>query len=637
MENINNNKDLFGRRRFTGYFNEYQENKYFDWEDRWNSKGSSLSSFFLKSKYHQSDSGLDTVTKVLSTMFKVVGVDKETTNLSFDKNKDTSIKIPLELLTKKDKFKREYFDESNFKEVDNFYGAALENVAAYVYDRENVSKINNNMYSIKHSSNPIKNIISTILTKERINDKLSKDYPGYGKFIKNFKNSTEGDYKNILENSPQFKEEKGAQLLDTVVKMMRYPNSVSEEMLTKFKEPIDSIKKLITKYTDPTTHLTDSYYQDDLLSNSISRVILNYELKEDEKEKKETPSKSSSEFGQEMFTKIFGSDPDKEFSSDLDKLAETFKEEFLNTEERKSEFDIKNEDNLNGTSEVDFVVALDDKKEYEYIKSRINISRVAAIRKKFRLLHKDYSYIIKSTKSGKFDTNKLVEGFLGIPTIYERMAHVSTSKLCVGILIDESGSMFGSSIESAQKAAIFLNEVFKDSKDIELFIYGHTADSLYIANEDIYSGYPVRQGSRYRYAGKTQIIIYKDKKVKNKYSLGNVRSKSNNRDGHAILAVARKIRSQTDRAGILFVISDGQPSASGYGGYSAIRDTRNSVNKAEALGFEVIQIAINEHVPSKEMFKNFITFTNITKLANDLSTYVVNKAAKKLNYKTTIV
>lgn len=174
--------------------------------------------------------------------------------------------------------------------------------------------------------------------------------------------------------------------------------------------------------------------------------------------------------------------------------------------------------------------------------------------------------------------------------------------------------MGGQNIEKAQQAAILLNEIFgKRGSDIELFIYGHTADHD---------------------NSKTHILVYKDKKINNRFSLGNVKSKANNRDGEAILICAQKIRKQTKRPGVIFVISDGAPYASNYYGKSAIDDTRRKVKRAQKLGFQIIQIAIESHVPSEDMFDMHVKLTNINSLPSDLVSYV-SRNMKKLLKTTT--
>jgi nitric oxide reductase activation protein len=159
--------------------------------------------------------------------------------------------------------------------------------------------------------------------------------------------------------------------------------------------------------------------------------------------------------------------------------------------------------------------------------------------------------------------------------------------------------------------------VFRGMRDVELFIYGHTADE---------GGYET-----------TQIRVYREPGFHlDPYALGSVEARSNNRDGDAILATAKRIRKQTANQGILFVLSDGQPSAHDYNGSSAIKDTRDKVSKSQNLGFQVIQIAIEEAVPSKEMFDYYIKMTDIKNLPRDLVGYMSRKVDKLIRERVTL-
>ena len=111
------------------------------------------------------------------------------------------------------------------------------------------------------------------------------------------------------------------------------------------------------------------------------------------------------------------------------------------------------------------------------------------------------------------------------------------------------------------------------------------------------------------------------KKIKhfNKYSLSTASAIANNKDGYAIYAVTKRMRKLTNKKGILFVISDGQPHGNKYSGQMAIKHTRDMVTLSQKLGFQIIQIAIQGNVPSKEMFDYYINMTNIETLPNSIS------------------
>jgi cobalamin biosynthesis protein CobT len=253
-----------------------------------------------------------------------------------------------------------------------------------------------------------------------------------------------------------------------------------------------------------------------------------------------------------------------------------------------------------------FDIASGNKGRYMRDREKIDLAKAQTLARLFQRKNKDYEFSMRGMRSGRLDTGKLAEAKQHVPTIYERVGQVKTNKICVGVLIDESGSMGGEEIEKARQAAIFLNEVFKKMSGVELFIYGHSADI--------------------RFSGATEINVYKEPgKNTDMYALGSVHARSENRDGTAILATARRIRKQTKNNGILFVLSDGGPCARGYHGASAIADVRKKVHEAENLGFQVIQIAINTCVPSADMFNHYITMTDIKNLPKDMVTYMSRK------------
>lgn len=303
----------------------------------------------------------------------------------------------------------------------------------------------------------------------------------------------------------------------------------------------------------------------------------------------------------------------------------------------------KNESNIDNSDMEDFEKNMDDitndpKIQYnyegyvsedncEFIKSRnhqyqytsdlatLPLQKAHVLRNLFTMKNESYKFSMKSMKSGRFDESKLVEARAGVPTVYERMGTVQTDQICIIILVDESGSMNGkgpgsvpgkyiTKISSARKAAIYLNEVFGKIPGVDLFIYGHTEGN-------------------YTYS---TIRVYREPGLQmDPFALGDLQARGSNRDGEAILACAKRVRRHTDKNGIYMVISDGQPAGSDYGGRAAIEHTRMSVKKAEKLGFQVVQIAIDSSVPSEQMFTNFVKFNDISTLPADLVRFMSRK------------
>jgi hypothetical protein len=268
---------------------------------------------------------------------------------------------------------------------------------------------------------------------------------------------------------------------------------------------------------------------------------------------------------------------------------------------------------------IKFIKADTNSEKYKRELNNIDTCKASVLANLFSRKCKDYAFAMKSMRSGRLDTNKIAEAKQNVPTIYERFGEVKTNKLNIGVLVDESGSM-GSydKIKKARQAAIFMYEIFKKVPDVRMYMYGHTADS----------------GGGGTYGDCIMRIYTEHGKSANPHALGSLSARANNRDGDAILAAAQKIRSMNSDPCLLFVISDGAPYASNYSGQAAIDDTRKKVTQAQALGFQVIQIAIEEEVPSEEMFDYSIKMTDIKNLPNDLIAYVSKRVDKLIKSRT---
>ena len=172
------------------------------------------------------------------------------------------------------------------------------------------------------------------------------------------------------------------------------------------------------------------------------------------------------------------------------------------------------------------------------------------------------------------------------------------------VLLDESGSMAGDKGTLARQAAVLLNDAFGSLPGVDLYIYGHTADTI-------------REGS-------VEINIYREGNKEFKYSLSSSEARYQNRDGTAIREVAERVKSKIseDQNPIMIVISDGNPAALGYYGPSAVRDVRSSVTAVERQGFTVIQVSIDYVSAVKGMFTNYVDLrkdiNNLPKVLNEM-------------------
>jgi nitric oxide reductase activation protein len=151
------------------------------------------------------------------------------------------------------------------------------------------------------------------------------------------------------------------------------------------------------------------------------------------------------------------------------------------------------------------------------------------------------------------------------------------------------GGDYHSKISMARKAAILIREALKGT-GTDLYVYGHSADSIY--------------------SGATEIIVYQEGKSTaiSPYALSDVEARYENRDGTAILEVAKRVRKKTDDPILMFVLSDGAPCAHHYWGRSAEEDVQKKVKKVEGMDFTVVQVTIDtmNEESCKRMFSNVI-------------------------------
>lgn len=127
------------------------------------------------------------------------------------------------------------------------------------------------------------------------------------------------------------------------------------------------------------------------------------------------------------------------------------------------------------------------------------------------------------------------------------------------LLIDESGSMYGSRIQVARLVAVMMQR-YLDNAKIDYRIVGHTEGS--------YSGTELRT------------YIDSNSRYKNDHlSLATIDDRYGNRDGLAIKWCLEKAQKERATKKILLIVSDGQPAGINYGGNSAVADMRKIISE----------------------------------------------------------
>lgn len=604
MSNIGFNRDWFKRKEEDAYSFYNKKDELFDWDDE---PRSSYSSYFVRDNQN-----LKTAANMVGSMFKVMNVTKQmklTPNIEQQRSNQTTIHVPLAMLKGED---GEYKNHDT-KLLDAFYGAAIQNAALATMQGQGDYARTVNAMSSQTKTTP-KDLLFTILNTERVNKKLSERFPGYSKFVQKYKQHKFDE--NYVPLPAE--EHEGKRLLELITKFLRYPAHITEEDMKEFEKPLTQIEKYVKKHGFPTTSAACEQ-QASYMHGVVKKYIKDEEEEPEEDGSCPNPGPTADELNElskSLMQQMMSGEPGEE--------GEEFQEEF---QDFTDDMDEKNappkKHNYDGggnaeDSKIKFIKPEVDKAKYQKELKEIDTCKASVLAQLFARKCKDFKFAMKSMRSGRLDTNKIAEAKQNVPTIYERFGEVKTNKLNIGVLVDESGSMDGPKIKKARQAAIFLYEVFKKVPDARVYIYGHTADG--------------GGGGTY---GDTMIRTYVEHgKGINGYTLGNISARHNNRDGHAIFATAKKIRSMNEDPCLLFVISDGAPYASGYDGQMAIDDTRKKVTQAQALGFQVIQIAIEEHVPCEEMFDYYIKMTNIKNLPNDIIAYVSKRVDKLIKSKT---
>lgn len=440
--------------------------------------------------------------------------------------------------------------------------------------------------------------IINLIEDSRIEDKLLIERPGFFDFINSSKKWSFERFKKSLDGSKY-------KLLINIYSFIRYPEIVDKRVIKENKEIFDKINEILENNTPDNT-------KDSCLLGKKLYDILEKELSKIDK----LPKLKDYSGGDNILylPMIYGIDKDSGHDPSGKLVSNTLKDSGMlqklvygvaeRGDDKNTFFEKMNNSNR---SKHLYNIAYNNIQQY-----------IPAIKKLLSNTDKNYDYVIHGCRSGLLDTSKLAEAYQGVPQVYLRQGHVVTNKSTVCVLVDESGSMSSNDrYLRAREAAILLNEALGSLPGIDLYIYGHSADEIY-GNE-------------------VNIRIYREgDRFKPKYSLGDVDARCQNRDGTAILEVAKRIRKFTNERVIMFVISDGEPAAGDYYGAAAIDDTHNKVLKAEKLGFDIIQVSIYKVRFVEKMFSKFINIeTDLSELPKKLGHIIKDKIVN--DKKTSII
>ncbi len=414
--------------------------------------------------------------------------------------------------------------------------------------------------------------LTMMIEDERIEDSLLKERPGYIEFIEKEKTY---EYKNFIDSVSI--DTKYGQFFLNLYKLIRFPENVDIDILNNYAEIYEEIGHIVTPLPESSKDVCIAAKN---VYDAIKKSFKVDEMEEEERNNFFKAMQSIADSATNGYEELlYGLDmdslklPTKRMAENLkDSTTGTVLEELTEEEAFCGEY-----------KDTFFTKANDDFKSYMDSLERVK-KYVPAIKKLIAGHDRNFEFNIYGCRSGLLDTNKLAEAYQGVPQVYVRRGKVTTNKTTVCVLIDESGSMGYSKMRTARDTAILLNEALGTLKGIDLYIYGHTGDILY--------------------HGATEIKIYREgtSNICPKYALGTSQARCENRDGVAIYEVAKRVRKLTPNPVLMFIISDGAPSAVEYRGSEARLDTAKNVRKVEQMGFNTIAVTIDSYRGVEEMY-----------------------------------
>lgn len=228
-----------------------------------------------------------------------------------------------------------------------------------------------------------------------------------------------------------------------------------------------------------------------------------------------------------------------------------------------------------------------------------HISAVRSLVKRTNLPAKVRAYLMAMKRekwttgyrSGRLDTNRLTDVMRGKEDLFRRKEDVRLVDSAVYLLVDSSGSMSGTSFQSACASALMMAEALQGI-NVSVEIAGFTEFGR--GDKDLIHDTWLSFGQRF-----VQENVLSQMGVM-------ANNLSNNADGENILYAYHRLKNQPKTRKILIVLSDGQPAASGpvgatvdIGAYT--KKVINSIQKDKDV--VIIGLGMSGYSP-KQFYKN---------------------------------
>lgn len=222
---------------------------------------------------------------------------------------------------------------------------------------------------------------------------------------------------------------------------------------------------------------------------------------------------------------------------------------------------------------------------------------------------RDWSY---GRQDGRIDSKRLVAASQGAENVYKKRADRMELDTSVHMLIDLSGSMSGSKMQTAAKCAVAFSECLEGSP-IQYQVSGFS--------NRFSGGYPETSLPYYSRSEALQTYVFKsfDESLHMaKSSLGCLPEAAggNNSDADAIYWAYNQLKSRSTKRKVLLVFSDGQPANATHNvGYDHLNfHAKKAIEYVQSKGVEVIGIGI-ETTHLKNFYSNFVEIQRLEDLA----------------------
>lgn len=503
------------------------------------------------------------------------------------------------------------FDDADLsigEKLDTFVGLAVHEGCHLLYTKFEASK---------NCSNEIVHSLQNIIEDERIERECGEQKPGLANFLKSSKYYYFDKYRKDMQKDGQLNGlDTFKRLMNTILAYVRYPKALDSADLQEFADAMLEVREILLPYPTSTAESVSA-------AEKIYEVIKEY-IKQEQQNQQAAGGKGST--GDESEGDSQNPQPgDAEqqngqagSSAQDDRNAEQqMNKSFSQMQEALGNIASDPKNNLDDSDQSQ-TVKEDGGKAGKVCEGRLeagaikgtyiekstenrdiyneSLSRVkpyvSAINRALRFSSTEYKTSLRGMRSGMLDTGKLAEAFQGVPTVYLKEGEVKAEKVSVCILIDESGSMWGSGEQAARDTAVLLNEALKGIPNVDLYIYGHTADRKTV-----------------------NLFVYREKGFNKRYALGNTDSRAGNRDSVAIREACARVRKYTKENCLFFMLSDGAPNES-------TDMVRKAVQDVEKDGFRVVAISIDPYYDPSMMYSRNVTLSDLGTLAVELGKLV---------------